>query len=206
LNGIVANEELIFVAGLGLAVSNGTFVLAPQPTAESYESVIASVLGVSAARASAVAAQYPLAAYPDSAVALSAVVSDANFACPALQLDRWTSSHVPTFAYQFDDGSAPPLFAGPGFYPIATHSSEIQYLLDQPNAPHPAALSPTQEMLASSMRAAWARFAAHGDPTSAAVPWPSFSAGSSVLSLSSPQPQVSTSFAAAHHCSFWAAG
>jgi para-nitrobenzyl esterase len=206
LNGIVDNEELIFVAGLGLAVSGGMFVLAPQPTAENYESVIASVLGVSAARASAVAAQYPLAAYPDSAVALSTLVSDANFACPALQLDRWTSPHVPTFAYQFNDGSAPPLFAGEGFYPIATHSSEIQYLFDQPNAPHPAALSPTQEALASSMRAAWSRFAASGDPTSAAVPWPSFSVGSSVLSLSSPQPQVTTSFATAHHCSFWAAG
>ena len=39
------------MAGLGLAVSNGTFVSAPIPTADTYQSVIASVLGVSDARA-----------------------------------------------------------------------------------------------------------------------------------------------------------
>jgi para-nitrobenzyl esterase len=206
LNGVNHDEELIFVAGLHLAVSGGRFVSAPEPNAANYESVIASVLGVSATRASAIAAQYPLAAYPAPVFALSTLVSDANFACPALQVDRWTSERVPTFAYQFNDDSAPPLFAGPGFPPIATHSSEIQYLFDQPNAPFPATLNPTQEALAAKMRAAWANFAAHGDPASAAVPWPSFNAGSHVLSLAPPQPQVDTGFAATHHCSFWAAG
>jgi para-nitrobenzyl esterase len=208
LNGINQDEELIFIAGTGYAVSNGTFVPAPTPTPDNYESVIASVLGVSATRASAIAAQYPLAAYPPGleVLAFSALVSDANFACPALQVDQWTSQRVPTYGYQFNDGSAPPLFTGSPFFPIATHSSEIQYLFDQPNAPHPAALDPTQEGLASKMRAAWANFAANGNPASAAVPWPSFNAGSSVLSLVSPQPQVDSGFATTHHCGFWAAG
>jgi para-nitrobenzyl esterase len=205
LNGINQDEELIFVGGPGLAVSNGTFVEAPTPTADTYESVIASVLGVSATRASAIAAEYPFAAYPLGLFALSAVLSDSNFACPALQVDRWTSRRVPTYAYQFDDNTAPPIFTGP-FYPFATHSSEIQYLFDQPNAPHATPLNPTQEALAAKMRAAWAKFAAHGNPGSAAVPWPSFNAGSKVLSLASPQPQVSSSFSTAHHCGFWAAG
>ena len=61
LNGVNHNEEWIFVAGLGVAVSGGMFVLAPEPTAATYETVIASVLGVSATRASAIAAEYPLA-------------------------------------------------------------------------------------------------------------------------------------------------
>jgi para-nitrobenzyl esterase len=113
---------------------------------------------------------------------------------------------VPTFAYEFDDDTAPQLFAGPKLPPIATHSSEIQYLFDQPNAPFAATLNPTQDALAASMRAAWANFAASGDPASAAVPWPSFNIGSEVLSLATPQTQVDASFAAAHHCSFWAAG
>jgi len=139
-------------------------------------------------------------------LALSTLVSDANFACPALQVDRWTSPRVPTFAYEFDDGTAPPIFAGPGFPPIATHSSEIQYLFDQPNARFATALDATQETLAASMRTAWANFAASGDPTAAAVPWPSFNTGSSVLSLESPQPQVETTFASAHHCAFWGVG
>jgi para-nitrobenzyl esterase len=206
LNGVNHNEEWIFVAGLHLAVSGGMFVPAPAPTPATYESVIASVLGVSATRGSAIAAEYPLSAYPAPILALSVLVSDANFACPALQVDRWAARRVPTFAYQFDDDTAPQLFAGPSLPPIATHSSEIQYLFDQPNAPFRATLNTTQEALAASMRAAWANIAANGDPASAGVPWPPFSSDSSVLSLATPRPQIQTSFAASHHCSFWAAG
>ena len=202
LNGINTDEELIFVAGPHVAVSNGTFVPASTPTADNYQSVIASVLGVSDARAAAVAALYPFDAYPDGNVALSVLVSDANFACPAEQVDRWTSARVPTYGYQFDDGTAPPIFTGP-FYPIATHASEIQYLFGQPNAPHAAPLDATQEGLASQMRAAWTAFAAKGSPSTSSVPWPSFNAGSKVLSLHPPQPTVDTSFDADHHCGFW---
>jgi para-nitrobenzyl esterase len=206
LNGITTNEELIFVAGLGTAVSNGTFVPAPVPTADTYQSEIASVLGVSQARAAAAAALYPLDAFPDARVALSALVSDANFACPAEQVDRWTSARVPTYAYQFDDGTAPPIFTGSPFFPIATHSSEIQYLFGQPNAPHPATLDPTQEELAQKMRAAWSTFAGTGSPSTTSVPWPSFNSGPNVLSLRSPQPAVDTSFDTDHHCGFWDVG
>jgi para-nitrobenzyl esterase len=206
LNGLNHNEELIFVAGLGLAVSGGVFVPAPTPTAATYETVIASVLGVSASRASAIAAEYPVSAYPAPVLALSTLVSDANFACPALQVDRWVSRRVPTFAYQFDDDTAPPLFAGPGFPPIATHSSEIQYLFDQPNAPFATGLNADQEALAVSMRTAWRDFAASGNPSAAEVPWPSFNASSEVLSLVLPQPRVESDFASVHHCAFWGAG
>jgi para-nitrobenzyl esterase len=207
INGINHDEELIFVAGLQVAVSGGMFVPAPTPTAASYQSVIEAVLGVTAARAAAVAAEYPLSAYPVPVAALSTLVADANFACPALQVDGWTSRRVPTFAYQFDDDSAPQRFAPPGALPpIATHSSEIQYLFDQPNTPVPATLDATQAALADTMQTAWARFAADGDPATAAVRWPSFNTASQVLSFGSPQPRLETSFGATHHCSFWAAG
>jgi para-nitrobenzyl esterase len=56
------------------------------------------------------------------------------------------------------------------------------------------------------MRTAWASFAANGDPSSAALPWPSFDNGGRVLSLVQPQSQVDTANAAAHHCAFWSAG
>jgi para-nitrobenzyl esterase len=203
LNGVNTDEQLIFVLGLHLAVSGGTFVPAPDPTPATYRAVIASVVGVPAARAAAIAARYPLSAYPAPAFALSALVSDANFACPALQVDRWTSPRVPTFAYQFNDGTAPPLFAGPGFPPIATHSSEIQYLFDQPNAPFPATLNPTQRGLAHKMRAAWTRFAAVGHPSTRTVRWPAFDGRPNVLSLETPLPRLGTTFATAHHCGFW---
>ena len=56
------------------------------------------------------------------------------------------------------------------------------------------------------MRAAWVSFAASGDPSTAAVPWPSVADGAHVMSLVPPQPEVETDFVARHHCSFWLAG
>ena len=204
LDGINHNEEFLFVVGLGVAVSNGSFV--GVPSSGSYESMIASVMGVTPARAAAIATLYPTIAPHPSSVPLSIAVSDANFACPALQVDRWTSKHAPTFAYEFDDDSAPQRFAPPGALPpIATHSSEIQYLLEQPNTPVPATFNAAQEQLASTMRAAWTTFAAGGDPSTSAVSWPAFD-GSNVMSLNSPQPQLMADFSATHHCNFWAAG
>jgi para-nitrobenzyl esterase len=116
---------------------------------------------------------------------------------------------VPTYAYEFNDDNAPPVFTGPLFPPpVATHESELQYLFDLPNAQHPAPLNSDQQALAASMQAAWAHFAATGNPATRAVPWPSFAgAGSArMLSLVPPQPQLETDFAARHHCAFWAAG
>jgi para-nitrobenzyl esterase len=206
LNGINHDEEFLFVAALGLAVSNGMFVGVPPISPATYESAIAAVLGVSAARAAAVAAEYPVAAYPLPLVAFTTLVSDANFACPALQIDRWTSPRVPTFAYQFNDDTAPHPLAPPGALPFATHSSELSYLFGLPNAPFPPALNAGQEALAASMRTAWASFAASGDPSSAALAWPSFNDSGRVLSLVQPEPEVDAENAARHHCAFWAAG
>jgi para-nitrobenzyl esterase len=140
-------------------------------------------------------------------VAFSALVGDASFACPALQIDQLTSQRVPTYAYEFNDDNAPPVFSGPIIPPpVATHASELQYLFDLPNAPVPTPLSAGQQALAASMRAAWANFAARGNPATRAVPWPAFGAGSAqMLSLVPPQPQPETDFSARHHCAFWAA-
>jgi para-nitrobenzyl esterase len=206
LNGVNNIEELIFTAGLGLAVSGGTFVPVPvhPVTPEGYTTDIAAVLGVSAARAITIAAEYPLADYPLPDVAFAELVSDANFVCPALHVDRWTEERVPTFAYQFNDNNAPERFAP--LPPAATHSSELQYLFDEPNAPLPGTLTADQQALAASMRAAWSSFAANGDPSSSALAWPAFNQGEQVMSLVPPEPQVWTGFADAHHCSFWAAG
>jgi carboxylesterase type B len=64
-----------------------------------------------------------------------AEVSDASFACPALQVDRWTAGRVPTYAYQFNDDHAPVNIARPGALPpLSTHGTELPYLFDQPNA------------------------------------------------------------------------
>lgn len=208
LNGIVHNEEWLFVAGLGVAVSNGTFVLVPPVTPENYADVIAATVGVSPARAQAIAAEYPPSAYGAAIVALSTLLSDANFACPALQVDRWTSRRVPTFGYQFNDDNAPQRFTKPNVLPpIATHGSEIQYLFGQPNLPFPGAPFTTdQRVLSHHMRAAWASFAATGSPSTGGLGWPSVAGGARVMSLVAPRPQLENAYSVDHHCGFWAAG
>jgi para-nitrobenzyl esterase len=207
INGITHDEELLFVAGLGITVSQGTNIPLAGPAADpaNYQANIAQALGVSAARAAAIAAEYPLSAYPSPLVAFSLLVSDASFACPALQVDRWTAARgVPTYAYQFNDDNAPVNIVGASLG-LSTHGTELPYLFDQPNAPYPAMLNPDQQALAASMRTDWASFAGTGNPSSRALPWPSFN-GTRVLSLVPLQSQVTTDFATAHHCSFWAAG
>jgi para-nitrobenzyl esterase len=207
INGITHDEELLFVAGLGLTVSQGTNIPLAGPAADptNYQANIVQALGVSAARAAAIANEYPLSAYPSPVVAFSLLVSDASFACPALQVDRWTASRgVPTYAYQFNDDNAPVNIVGASLG-LSTHGTELPYLFDQPNAPHPAMLNADQQALAASMRTDWASFAGTGNPSSRALPWPSFN-GTRVLSLVPLQSQVTTDFATAHHCSFWAAG
>jgi para-nitrobenzyl esterase len=209
LNGINHDEQRGFVTASEAVSDGGAFVPVPEPvTADSYQRVITSVLGVSAERAAVIAAEYPLDAYPSPAVAFSTLLGDATFACPVLQMDRWTSKWVPTFGYEFNDDNAPlrypPALTGP---PVATHKSEFPYLFDLPDAPLQDPLSPDQQALAASMRAAWANFAATGNPASAAVPWPAFDTDSTqMLSLVPPRPRVETDFAARHHCAFWDAG
>jgi para-nitrobenzyl esterase len=207
INGITHDEELLFVAGLGITVSQGTNIPLAGPAADpaNYQADIARALGVPAARAAVIATEYPLSAYPNPVAAFSLLVSDSEFACPALQVDRWTAARgVPVHAYQFNDDNAPVNLVGASLG-LATHGTELPYLLDQPNAPHPAVLDAGQQALAASMRADWASFAATGNPSSRALPWPS-SNRTRVLSLVPSQSQVTTDYATAHHCPFWAAG
>ena len=202
LNGTNHDEELLFILGLGVTVSGGTFRLLPPEgvTATNYPNVIASVLGVSESRAATIVSEYPLASYLAAPFALSALVGDANFACPALQQDRWTSRFVPTFAYELNDDATPARYLP---IPAATHLSELEYLFDLPDAPYQALPTPDQERLAASMRAAWARFAAGEKPWAGEMPSRPFSGGP-VQSLVPPVPQIETDFAARHHCAFWA--
>jgi para-nitrobenzyl esterase len=211
INGTNRDEERLFVA-LNLSVNSGhtTTLQDPPVTAANYQATIASTLGVSAAAASVIAAQYPLSAYSSPPVAFSALDTDQNFACPALQVDGWTSRFVPTFAYEFNDENAPERFLGPGSFPYgAAHESELQYLfgLRNPPTPYPGTLTAPQQHLAASMKHYWTNFAAQGLPSAAGQPqWPVFSSDSQqMLSLIPPRPQLETDFATQHHCAFWAA-
>jgi len=178
----------------------------PAPTAANYQALISATLGVPAAAAAAIAAQYPLSAYPSPAIALGAVGTDAIFACPALTASTALSRYVPTYAYEFGDENAPERFLPPIGFPYgAAHASEIQYLF-QITTNIPGALTGPQQQLAAAMQGYWTSFAGRGSPATAGQPrWPLFDAASQqVLSLVPPQPQVETTFSAEHHCAFWA--
>lgn len=199
INGTTHDEARLFTAATEL---QGTPV-----TEANYQAAIASMLGVSAAIAAVVATEYPLSSYPSPALAVSAVGTDALFACPALKLDKLTSKFVPTFAYEFNDDNAPQRYLPPVSFPYgAAHASELQYLFDLPTAPIAGSLTAQQQMLATAMQRYWTQFAARGFPSSKGQPlWPRFTSHSQQrLSLVPPQPQVETDFAAAHHCGFWA--
>jgi para-nitrobenzyl esterase len=189
------DEYRLFVAGFQF--------LGARVTAANYQSMIASTLGVSAAIARAIAAQYPLSRYPSPPVALGAVGTDAIFACHALTAEESLARYVPTYAYEFNDENAPEPFLPPAGFPYgAAHASELPYLFNPTSVTHPVPFSQAQQKLAAAMKQDWTNLAKTGIP---APRWPKFtSASQQMLSLVPPAPQVETNFAAQHHCAFWA--
>jgi para-nitrobenzyl esterase len=180
----------------------------PAVTAANYQAEIQGTLGVSAAVAAQIAAQYPVAGFPSPALALGAVGTDAIFACPSLEAVSFLSEFTPTFSYEFNDENAPERFLPSVGFPYgAAHASEIQYLFGLTTAPIPATLTPDQQALAAQMKGYWTSQAKHGNPETAGQPaWPLFNASTQpMLSLNTPAPAVETNFAAVHNCSFWAA-
>jgi len=199
IDGSNHDEWRLFVA---LATFEGDPV-----AAANYQQTIASTLFISPQLAAIIAAQYPLSAYPSPALAMSAVGTDAIFACPTLLLDQDMSKYTTTYAYEFNDENAPSGYPSPGFPYAAAHAAELQYLFGLP-AEARGTLSALQQQLATAMQREWTSFAKSGVPAApGAAPWPRFTpTGQQMLSLIPPHPQSETDFAAEHHCSFWALG
>jgi para-nitrobenzyl esterase len=154
----------------------------------------------------AVRTEYPLSAYPSVAEAVTAIATDAVFACSGREAARSLSQFVPTFAYEFADRDAPQVFVPPASFPYgAYHASELAYLFDSPLRGGHAPLTPAQEALAAAMVSYWTQFAHAGDPNGSGTPhWPRYEASTDrYMSLVPPAPVVETDFAAAHHCAFW---
>jgi para-nitrobenzyl esterase len=198
------DEMRLFVA-LGFDLAGGPV------TADGYVAAVAGLLGLPEAVAALLVNQYPLANYPSPDLALSALATDAAFACNAVSADRWLSAYVPTFGYEFDDVNAPQLFLPPVSFPYgAAHASEIQYLFGLPSPFPPQPLDPGQQQLSDAMVRYWTRFARMGKPNAPRTPrWPRFDTndpvGARILSLLPPSPLVqgSGAFNLDHKCSFW---
>jgi para-nitrobenzyl esterase len=180
-------------------------------TAAGYSAATASLLGIPQSVADLLIPHYPVASYPSPGLALSALATDAAFACNALAADRYLSRWVPTYAYEFADTTAPELFLPPVSFPYgAAHASEIQYLFNLPSPFPPQPLNAEQQELSDAMVRYWTRFARSGKPTvPRTVRWPRYDpedfGGGRMLSLVSPLPatQPDSFFRVDHKCTFW---
>ena len=170
LNGINHDEELHLRRRLGFPVSGGTNVpiaLAGRPP-RTTRANIAMALGVSRrsarrrSRPSTRSAPTRARRWPSARS-----LGDANFACPALQVDRWTvrarrrRSRTSSTTTTRRTSSHRPGFLPP----VATHATELQYLFDLPDAPFPATLNADQRRSPPAC-AGLGNFAASGDPSS----------------------------------------
>lgn len=183
-----------------------SFELAGNPvTAANYVTAIAQ-LGIPAAVAPWVAAVYPPEAYTSPAAALTAVGTDSLFACNSLAATKVISRFVPTFAYEFNDRSAPQKLLPPVSFPYgAYHSSELQYLFGTGGRPHGELLNREQKKLSQAMVRYWTSFAKNGNPNQAGAPmWVRYGDKQQLMqSLSPVRPAPINNFAAVHHCDFW---
>jgi para-nitrobenzyl esterase len=177
-------------------------LLAPQ-----YTGAIAATLGVPLGTAAFLASFYPLAAFPSPDLALSALGTDAIFACNSRKAARLLSQFVPTHAYEFNDENAPQLFLPKVSYPYGSaHASELQYLFDlRSQIPHPA-LAADQQQLSAAMVSYWTNFAKVGDPNGFGTPlWTTYGrTADQMQSLLPPAPLAESGFAADHKCAIWA--
>lgn len=184
-----------------LGVTLGTH---PIPDAEAYRARLRRSFG---AAAGAVEARYPLRAHPTPALAWAAVTSDSAWACTTLRADRALSRHVPTYAYEFADRTAPVLDGlpdVPGFPYGAAHGFDLPYLLGSPPTRKP--LTAGQRALGDRMIGYWTRFARASDPGGPGAPrWPAFRERAPlVLSLAAGRGGVGArDLRAARHCGFW---
>lgn len=119
---------------------------------------------------------YPASGYPNIDLAMSALMTDSGFACPALSDARRLSRHTPVYTYEFSDTQAPAP-TDPFFKLGAYHTAELQYLFGQPVFATQVNSAPNaeQKRLADQMVAYWSAFANHGDPNQSGLPkWVKF--------------------------------
>lgn len=200
MHGITRDEHVTFQVGFD-AEAGGPIAR------KDYPAVLGKFLGLNEKQTAKVIRRYPLSDYRGSTSwAMASTLTDWAWACPAVEMNRLLGRHVPTYAYEFADRTAPWFKeAPPQSYPTgAYHAGELQYLFSRAYAGRD--LSPEQRQLSDEMIGYWTRFAHDGNPDGdQAAEWSPYSASrGQVLSLAPGQGGIAeANLAREHRCDFW---
>ncbi len=168
LEGSNQDEWRLFVAAEQLVSGRNSLEELLGGNAAAYRQELIRRYGsVTETNADAVVDRYPLANYDNADIAVSAVGTDAIFACPGFGNIASSSQHVPVYAYEFADRNAPlpsPLFATVEPALGAAHATEIPYIFGS-QAELDAEFSVESATLADTMVRYWAAFARTGNPS-----------------------------------------
>lgn len=155
--------------------------------------------------------RYPSSAHPSPARALAAAIGDCGFiTAGGRQTARILRQFVSdVFVYEWDVPDSPVSWPGVSFPYGSGHTQEIQYLFPRFCGGGGVAhdLDDAQQRLAGQMVQYWTTFARRGNPNAespVAPEWPVYDPEEdAIMSLSLPEPHVTKTFAADHHCDFW---
>lgn len=177
-------------------------------TADDYKSA-ADIMTGSAFSGSTSRSLYTASRYGSNDLAMSALMTDAGFACPMLTDAKRMSRHTQVHVYEFADTRAP---APPDAFALdwqAYHTSELPYLFGAPvfATNLVGTFTTEQRTLADNMVRYWAAFVANGDPNQSGLPqWNRFNElGLSIMNLGPGQigQQGWGAFSMAHRCLTW---
>lgn len=189
-------------------------------TEAGYRAAVVDLLNADPTLDAVAIADYYSAKQPDGPLkfinAYSGIGTDWRFNCPNDRQWSLLADKVDTYGYWFTDRAAPAPAGLQAPFPLgASHSFEIQYVLNSFATMENRGAGQAQLDLASEMTAYWANFAKYGedpaigpnatDGAAGAVNWPRYIADGSIMRLDTPTPAVVpvTDFRTIHECAFW---
>jgi len=141
-----------------------------------------------------VAARY---ARPTTNASFAELMTDGGFACQARRAARaFAAQGNPVFVYELTHALESPRLHDFG----ATHSVELWLLFGNEEAG--IALADSERPLSYAMMDAWGRFARSGDPASASLTWPRYTAANDISLIWDSSPGLATGVKS-ETCAFW---